>query len=512
MKIKSLFGIAVSGVVFVALLVASFSFFNQDVIPPIEEVDTTLPVANQNNSTFHAEVDGSILSFDLGEMTLKDESNQIQIPLKGNLVVPQVEGEHPIVFMISDQNGKEGVSDAYNEILAAIGRTNCLGVQLDLSELSAIEGYDEEMLESVFDEYRQRLSQSLLGENNDFGVDLTNKGSLAKVVMIGHASSTTSLYKIALDQEYKQQLSLAGILLIDPTETNYKELSYPDVPTAIMLSEYNEDEHLIGKGLYEDYRQEKARKSMTSLVYVKAGKFDDFNLSDSGLETVLTFENNVAFVSQYVVDFLQSIFDIAPIGSGFSVLEMTPQTLYGTEVRTSLTVPNTMMLINAQIESNPAVNTLGGKIIATDLDIERTTDGTTSFLMKWDDVKASLAIEIPTGNRDLSHYDAISLYLCNQLSNQVMSDEVIQNQIESQSFSIELIDEQDQSSQVVIHSIDELVLMGTNEHLLYNERVVLDQFKDIDLTSIKQINLLFNQSSNGCIRLSDLSFVKEPQS
>lgn len=61
-------------------------------------------------------------------------------------------------------NAKEGVSRAYDEILAAIGSTNCLAIHLDLSELSSIEGYDEEMLKSVFDEYRQRLSQSLLGE------------------------------------------------------------------------------------------------------------------------------------------------------------------------------------------------------------------------------------------------------------------------------------------------------------------------------------------------------------
>ena len=40
---------------------------------------------------------------------------------------------------------------------------------------------------------------------------------------------------------------------------------------------------------------------------------------------------------------------------------------------------------------------------------------------------------------------------------------------------------------------------------------VLNQFKEVDLTKIKQINLLFNQSSQGCIRLADLSFVKEPQ-
>ena len=511
MKIKWIFGIAISGIVFVAMVFGSLFYFNQEDTSLVDTVESISPVGVQNNSNFNTQMDASILSFDLGEMTLKDESNLIQIPLKGSLVVPEVEGEYPIVFIFSDLNANEGVSRAYDEILAAIGSTNCLAIHLDLSELSSIEGYDEEMLKSVFDEYRQRLSQSLLGENDEFGVELTNKGSLAKVVMIGHGKSTTNVYKIALDQEYKQQLSLAGLLLIDPVDTNYKELSYPDVPTAIMLSEYNEDEHLVGKALYEDYRQEKARKSMTSLVYVKAGKFDDFNVADSELESVLNFEHNVEFVSQYIVDFLQSVFDSSPIGSGFTVLEMMPKTLYGAEVRTSLTVPNTMMLINAQIESNPTVNTLGGKIIANDINIERTTDGTTSFLMKWDDTNASLSIEIPKGSRDLSHYDAIYLYLSNQLSNEVMSGEVIQNQLATQSFEIELIDEQNQTSNASINSIEELVLMGTNEQVLYNERLVLNQFKEVDLTKIKQINLLFNQSSQGCIRLADLSFVKEPQ-
>lgn len=510
MKNKSFLMITTSFVAFGAILTGSLYYMSQALWEQSPEVESSFPVVNQDTSNFYAQTNASILSFDLGEMTLEDESNMIQIPLKGSLVVPQDEGDHPIVFIVPDLNSAADVSIGYDTLLGKMGETNCLGIRLDLASFNQIDGFDEAMLPLVFDEYRHRLSQALAGESLDFGVELMNKGSLSKVVLIGHGESSVDLYQIALDQEYKQQLNLAGILLIDPSKAEYNDLAFPDVPTAIMLSRYNEKDNLIGQDLYADYRQEKARKSMTSLVYVKDGKFDDFNIGDELVDSSFNFERNIEFVGQYVVDFLQSIFDTAPIGSGFTILEGTPKNLYGAEVRTCLAVPNTMMLINAALEPNPMINTLGGQVVANELDIKISEDELASFLLDWHSVNASLAIEIPAGNRDLSHYDAISIYLSNELSDEIVSDEVIQNQVGLQSFTIELIDEQNQTSRAVINSIDELVMMGTNERLLYNERIVLNQFKEVDLSQIKQINFLFNQTSQGRLRLADLSFVKTP--
>lgn len=500
MKNQFILGIIVSFIIVIAVLSRTLFYSDiQDMLPQLEDNESVLPVINQEESSLLAPANTDILSFDLGEMTIADKTNMIQIPLKGRLVVPKDEGEYPIVFIVPDLSLESDVSVAYDAILTEMGNLNYLGIYLDLTKIKDIEGFKDEMLTLVFNEYRERLSHSLVGEGTDFGINLSNKGSLSKVVMVGHGDSTRKLYDIVLDQEYRQQLNVVGMLLIEPIEVNYQDLSYPDIPTAIMLSEENQDKQSIGRTLYEDYRKEKARKTLTSLIYVKSGKFDDFNYS--GLESALSFEDNIQFISKYTIDFLDSIFNHQPMGIGFSVLELSPKELYKTEVRTSLSVPNTLMLMNAAIEMNPTINTLGGNVVANNLEIESVKDGIDSFLIQWNDVNASLEIELPIGNQDLSHYDAISLYL---------SNDEIQEDMSSPSLIIELIDETDKSAQVKIDSIEKLLVAGTQESIFYNERVLLNQFESVNLKAIKKINLLFDESSSGCIRLGDLSLIKSP--
>lgn len=104
MKNQFILGIIVSFIIVIAVLSRTLFYSDiQDMLPQLEDNESVLPVINQEESSLLAPANTDILSFDLGEMTIADKTNMIQIPLKGRLVVPKDEGEYPIVFIVPDR-------------------------------------------------------------------------------------------------------------------------------------------------------------------------------------------------------------------------------------------------------------------------------------------------------------------------------------------------------------------------------------------------------------------------
>ena len=125
MKNRFILGISISFIIAMSVLARTLSYSNvKDMKPTSEEAESVSPVINQEQSKVISSSNFDILSFDLGEMTIEDETNIIQIPLKGRFVVPQDEGEHPIVFIIPDLTIESDVSVAYDGILGKMSNLN----------------------------------------------------------------------------------------------------------------------------------------------------------------------------------------------------------------------------------------------------------------------------------------------------------------------------------------------------------------------------------------------------
>lgn len=432
-------------------------------------------------------IKAEILPFNLGEAEISHGKQMITLELAGVLGVPQIEGEFPVIIIVPDVEASPEVMKQYQQLLKIISEMPALGILLDLSPLNEIESRDEKLILDVFDFYRTLLNRAIHGESLAFGEDLYNKGSFSNVIIIGCGQSVDSVYQI-IEKHHERQMSFSGALFIEPLrKREVVDIPLPDVPTSIVVSYERLKENAISLSLFQKQRQQEI-KALNSMVYV---------LTDTSLVNKNETES-ISFINQYTTAFIEEILSKSSLEIGLSPLEEAPQILFNTAVKTSLILPDSLAILQPKTEKDPHVNALGGTNRFVNLRLDHYKGLVDIYKVKWDSDESFFEIELPKQARDLTHYDALSLYF-----------NYHHDKDESLSFIVEFQDVEGQYQQVSVDNQRPLNRVSSTIIPFYNQRIQLKQLMEVDLTSIKTVRFIFEGKNTGELSIGDISLVKE---
>ena len=518
-----------------------------------ERVDIKEPISEPKEEKELELGDPKILEFDLGEVTLPQTYGpEFPVRLHGEIGIPNGDGKYPIVFVLHGSHPVTTVETerydlGFTYLIKKLASKGYLTVSINVNAQYVLDYYGEpfeyERLTSIFNSHLEYLGKAIHGEDVGYGVDLTEKGDTTQVNLIGHSRSGQGIVYIYEDQVKRGNNNITSLLSLAPSLVIARDRPYPDRPMGVVLPELDGDVTMLdGQDIYETLRFDDKRKSWANIVYLYGANHNFFNeelLKDDAEENRSAYGIRLSdieqreFFANYSLDFLNKVYG-KKVSKGFSIGENAPSELYGFKVLTSLHKPDSLVIVRPRKDTNSS-NSLGGKILASNTQIKNVfessffkEDTAGPFILpgikkelnllniSWKSKDASVGITIPDEFKDITGYDALSLYLAVDPSNSLNKSG------ENQAMSVELVDKKGNISKVVLDA-NTPALRYHQGKILSNEytswwstftplssvRIQLDLFKDVDLKNIEKINLLFDKTSSGSIMLAELSLMKK---
>ena len=419
-----------------------------------------------------------------------------------------------------------------------------------------------ERLGQLVDLHLKSLSDASSGGVNKFGVELQGRADLNRLAFIGHSQGGEGAYRLtqedALDApDAYTRLGYGpvyGLLLVAPS-ANFGGAKEAHVPMVVILPACDNDVFLQdGQLFYEITRLDPGNSSWASSVWLEGANHNYFNetLADEALtrpgrpdcEPLLKPEAQRDFLSAYTIDFLAQIFHknqeaMARMGMNFQA--QAPSELYGLPARVASLAPggDRLPLLVPTSSTELETNLAGGSVTAQGVMTFFCEEGYYTPFVKpgsepckrvnlvipgnpamivtsWSQNRATLRFSLPEGS-DLSKFSSISLRAAlDPLSplNKAGTPQV---------FTIQLVDSQGNSASVDTRAGEPalqfpLGVIEENDTFeggwftgripLTSIRLLLSDFTGVDLTSIREIVLLFDQTPSGSLFMSDLEIVR----
>ncbi|RDY27161.1 alpha/beta hydrolase [Romboutsia weinsteinii] len=288
--------------------------------------------------------------FNLGSSTIKERGKEIPFEIEGLIGAPKdLKDNTPVVFLFHGQHGTESKADfedGFEYIVEKFAKNGIIAISVD-DQVNHTWEYGEavenERIKVVMQTHLDNLMKANKGENIDYGVDLKRKVNFDNVGLVGHSVGGEGVLKLALDQQKKGFNGIKAILSLAPAYNEFLT-EFPDVPTAILVSEYDGDVKQAGAELYQDIMAKSNRKTPIALSYLIGGNHNSYNTvvennrefnapdkTNGGYPEKLTNKQQQEFTMNYTVDFIGSILkDEQP--SLFDSNNPTPNTMYGYKV------------------------------------------------------------------------------------------------------------------------------------------------------------------------------------
>ena len=190
---------------------------------------------------------GGVLDFRLGEGTSQETPGEVTFPLDGLLGVP--EADHcPVVFILHGAHGVDDVTEnryyqGFGYLVESLARQGYLAVSININRAFSVEPFEGDeytRAKAIFDQYYDLLRRANDGEQV-FDQDLTGKADLTKLNFIGHSRGGDDALSIAKTLRDGGDDSVRSVLLVASPLMVPAERSYTDVPTGVILSQYDGD-------------------------------------------------------------------------------------------------------------------------------------------------------------------------------------------------------------------------------------------------------------------------------
>lgn len=507
------------------------------------------------NSSQDIEIE--ISEYDLGQSEIKQSSGIIMpYDVVGTIAAPKEGDNYPVVFimhgshMIEDYN-KDRYDLGFKYLVEALAKKGFVAVAFNINaqyHLEFGEPIAHERLINIFNEHFDKLESAIEGDSNDFGIELKNKGDLSNIAMIGHSRGGGSLDAIINDQKDKGNDNVFGIIKVAPSNVMVIENDNPDIPTGIILPQYDGDvSSQDGQVTFDELKGNPLRKSFASLVFLKGAGHNFFNdnvkqddrenysnLTVEDKKIFLTREQQKQFLIDYSIDFLNKALGKEVENNLFDASKSTSNTAYGLQAKTSLITGNRSEILLAESQDSVNENEFGGKNISENVEIKYLTesyipnkdqllnfDHPTNYeeygllRMDYTSKNGKLRMEIPEDKQDISNYQAISIYSA------LYPGSDLNKEKENQALSIVIKDRSGKEAKVILD--DNTAALSypegesiTNEYTTFwslktplsEVRIPFSEFKDIDIKSVASITLLFDQKDSGSIVVRDIMLMK----
>ena len=189
-----------------------------------------------------------VLEFRLGQGSMSEPGGQVEFPLDGLLAAPEGKENCPVVFLLHGAHGAQDVAgdryyQGFSYLAQALRQQGYLVMAINTNRaysLEPFEGNEYQRAYGIFQGYYDLLARANQGEKV-FDVDLTGRINLSQLNFIGHSrGGDDSLYIAKQLQESGSQQVQSVLLVASPLMVTPEE-SYTDVPTGIILSQYDGD-------------------------------------------------------------------------------------------------------------------------------------------------------------------------------------------------------------------------------------------------------------------------------
>lgn len=531
--------------------------------------------------TFSAQV----VSYNLGEATLvqgqfpeDSKFRNMPVRLDGVIGVPESDTLHPVVLILHGSHAICGGEDIW-PCPEEVEQKNYAGFTYlveDLAEAGYVAlaininaeysfGFGESppstRTQQLIDLHLAELAVANAGESDKFGVDLAGRADLSHMVWVGHSRGGDFANWLVREHNLAETASpvgygpVEGILFVAPANLFIAALPMVDVPFSVILPACDTDiAGLDGQGFYESARFDSARENWGMSVYLEGAEHNRFNTvlspnrildhrPDCAEDARITAVQQQAFLSQYTLDFLQTIYgspqqaQTAREQLGLEASSPLPDTYHDTAVRLNVLPESNqqMMIMQPQSEAELSQNLLDDTVTLNGLTAQFCPEGyyvpaqepgtepckrvnfnqpgyPQQLVLRWESPGAEWRTAVPEAHMDWSAYTALQL----RAAIDPLSD--LNPQDEPQAFTVVLIDAAGHQAQVVIPPLpypngerqpNDFFDGGyfSGQVHMRQVRIPLGEFAAVDFAQITEMALIFDQSDTGSLFLADLELV-----
>lgn len=528
-----------------------------------------------------------VATYNLGDATLVQEqfpedSNFRNMPvrLEGVIGVPESDETHPVVLILHGSHDICGGEDiwpcpeeieqknyeGFSYLIEDLAQAGYVALAINVNAEHSF-GFGESppsiRTQQLIDLHLAELAAANAGESDKFGVDVSGRADLSRMVWLGHSRGGDFVNWLVRAQDLAETASPVGygpvdaILLVAPANLFVDALPVVDLPLSVILPACDTDvADLAGQGFYESARFDAERENLGITVYLEGAEHNRFNtiLSPNNIpdgrpdcteDSLLTAAAQQEYLSQYTLDFLQTIYvEPAQVGIaagrlGLSAGRPAPNTFNGASVRFIFlpAADNQLAIMQPQSDAELSQNLLGGEVMMSGISavfcpegyyVPANEPGTEpckrvnfnqpgfpqQMVLSWETPGAEWRTAVPAAYADLSAYTALQL----RAVLDPLSD--LNPQGEPQSFTVALVDAEGNQAQVVVSPLpfpigerrpNDFFDGGsfTGHVHMHQTRIPLAEFADVDLSRITELALILDQSDTGSLFLADLELLSQ---
>ncbi|ONI42419.1 hypothetical protein AN639_11595 [Candidatus Epulonipiscium fishelsonii] len=490
----------------------------------------------------------------LSSVAINEDSSQIrlfEIPLQNQQISSGVIGvpasnNNPIVFILHDLNYTQKPYDhGFTYLVKHLADNGYLTISLNISstfDFKSAQLINIDSLRHLVFQHLYFLDQSISNNKLHYSLDLSNKGNLNQISLIGHGVGGFGAYSLSNSSE----INFHSALLISPTFiSSAKSIIVPSLPLGIILPQLDgEVKSLDGQKIYDTLSISNELIDPISNLFLKNANHNYFNTmlsSDDSIKLKYNYDKinkltpleQQEFLKNYTLDFLNYYhFNPSNKNIGLNSSLIAPDSIYGFKVLTSLCTPNSLGILTPSSNNSTTLNSLGGEISMNNASLNYVVESYMAphdsaigfqqpglpenlglFKVSWNVSSGTFSTKIPESSKDISKYNALSLWISIDPMNSL--------NIEPLSFIIQFKDKFGKIDQILIDSNSIALQQPDGETIsnayqtqwstftpLSNIRIPLSLLTNISKTNLSSLSIKFNQINSGAILLGNISFLK----
>lgn len=265
----------------------------------------------------------NVYCYDLGEGTLTQGTREIPYRMQGVIGVPEGENCPVVIFLHGSHPVQSAAENRYDlgfsYLVDQLADAGYLAISMNVAINYSFENGEPmgcERTVQVVEQQSALLKQALEGKQGIFPCDLTGKGDLDRVILVGHSRAGYDVFEVAGRTE---TLEVQGIISAAPSLVTPLSTDPVDVPVGIIIPQYDGDvTGLDGGTLFDQLENTEGRTSGTDLIYLENGNHGGFSTAlvrpdpfadRETLPLVMDPQEQQAFFSAYVLDFAKSVLE-----------------------------------------------------------------------------------------------------------------------------------------------------------------------------------------------------------
>lgn len=484
--------------------------------------------------------------FSLGTSEIVIRGKTIPFKIEGIISAPkEIKEKAPVVLIFHGQHGdgENDFEDGFKYLTEDLAKNGIIGVSIDTSVNYTFkygEPVENERITYLTQAYIKAFQDANEGNKNGFGVYLKDKVDLNNIGLIGHSVAGSGVFKIAQDQIQKEFKGIKGIISLTPAYNSPIE-KFPDIPTTIIVSEYDGDVIHSGDDIFHAISLDKNRKSPLGLTYLVGGNHNAYNSvlgekefsaprdTDGTYPEKLCKEEHRDFFSNYAVDYMKSIFDFDDSESPIFSKKGLPYKMYGYQTLNKVKYNGSLDLFNQKSFKDIDSSDVDTKEVVESERLDKDTAKLFSNISSSEDVdllqvdwkSKEAKIELPLSNKNLKDYSALKFrWALNSPSELNSKDKKV-------SVKLSLIDSKGKESSVIMDNDkvsaikyfegkavrDEYVegkfMEFWSRYTPVSDTIIpIEKFKNIDLSNVKGIKFEFENPDTGSIMLNKIVGIK----